>query len=50
MHSGVGHALGAANHAACELLRYHVSVAVDLKQRAQHQAILVRTQRALVRR
>ncbi len=50
MHRGVGHALSAANHAARELLGHDVSMAVDLKQRAQHQAILVRTQRALVRR
>ena len=39
---GVGHALGAADHAARELLRHHVAVMIDLEQRGEHQAVLVR--------
>ena len=44
----IGHALGTADHAASEVLRHHVAMVVDFEQRAHHQAILVRAQRALV--
>ena len=48
VHRGIGHALRAADHAARELLRDHVAVRVDFEQRAEHQPILVRAQRALI--
>ncbi len=48
VHGGIRHALGAADHAAREVLRHHVAMVVDFEQRAHHQAILVRAQRALI--
>ncbi len=46
MDVGVGHALGAADDAAAELLRHDFAVRIDFEQRRKHQPVLLRAQRA----
>ncbi len=46
VHVGVGHALGAADDAAAELLRDDVALVVDLEQGGEHQAVPCGIERA----
>src|ERR1035437_2081550 len=45
---GVGHALGATDHARGELLAHHLAMMIDLHQRGEHQATQVGDERAEV--